>query len=161
MMYWAAFDEDGICLGSGSTPDQVGTYVKPVPWATAAGDVFYDTELGQVMPSQAADLRELFELPEYIEPNDVLWRDIPANTRVFVEGEAQKGPHFPLGLTVPGLIHLHVVGRWNGTIGYPVKGYAELRTAAYGSLGDQLDMLYHDPEAWKAHISAVKHRFPK
>ena len=40
--------------------------------------------------------------------------------------------------------------------------YQELRRAAYPSIADQLDLLYHGGmDAWKAAITAVKEEFPK
>jgi hypothetical protein len=40
--------------------------------------------------------------------------------------------------------------------------YQELRRAAYPSVADQLDLLYHGGmDAWKAAITAVKEEFPK
>jgi len=44
----------------------------------------------------------------------------------------------------------------------PASTYQELRRAAYPSIPDQLDLLYHGGmDAWKAAITAVKERFPK
>ena len=46
-----------------------------------------------------------------------------------------------------------------------VKTYADNRRDAYGSLGDQLDMQYHDAvdstTTWKDHVAAVKAANPK
>jgi hypothetical protein len=43
--------------------------------------------------------------------------------------------------------------------------YAEFRREAYGSIGDQLDMQYHDfvngTTVWQNHIAAVKAKYPK
>ena len=40
--------------------------------------------------------------------------------------------------------------------------YQELRAAAYPSIADQLDTIYHKGiDAWKATITAVKEEFPK
>ena len=40
--------------------------------------------------------------------------------------------------------------------------YQELRAAAYPSIADQLDTIYHSGiDAWKATITAVKQEFPK
>ena len=40
--------------------------------------------------------------------------------------------------------------------------YKELRAAAYPSIADQLDTIYHSGiDAWKATITAVKEEFPK
>ena len=40
--------------------------------------------------------------------------------------------------------------------------YKEQRAAAYPSIADQLDLLYHGGmDAWKAAITAVKQEFPK
>jgi hypothetical protein len=40
--------------------------------------------------------------------------------------------------------------------------YQELRAAAYPSMADQLDTIYHEGiDAWKATIAAVKQEYPK
>ena len=40
--------------------------------------------------------------------------------------------------------------------------YQELRAAAYPSIADQLDTIYHEGvDAWKATITAVKQEYPK
>ena len=45
---------------------------------------------------------------------------------------------------------------------YEVNEYQRLRKAAYPSIEDQLDLLYHGGyEAWKDAISAVKSQYPK
>lgn len=45
------------------------------------------------------------------------------------------------------------------------NSYKELRQAAYGSIGDQLDMQYKDAvngtTTWKDHIAQVKSDYPK
>jgi hypothetical protein len=42
------------------------------------------------------------------------------------------------------------------------RTYAQKRAAAYPSMADQLDLLYHGGmDAWKAAITAVKEEFPK
>ena len=42
------------------------------------------------------------------------------------------------------------------------NAYKELRAAAYPSIADQLDLLYHGGmDAWKAAITAVKEEYPK
>jgi hypothetical protein len=47
----------------------------------------------------------------------------------------------------------------------PVTTYADDRIAAYGSIGDQLDMQYHDAvdstTTWKDHVADVKAANPK
>jgi len=45
---------------------------------------------------------------------------------------------------------------------YETKLYQRQRAAAYPSMVDQLDLLYHGGmDAWKAAITAVKEEFPK
>jgi uncharacterized small protein (DUF1192 family) len=45
---------------------------------------------------------------------------------------------------------------------YEAKEYQRQRAAAYPSIADQLDLLYHGGmDAWKAAITAVKTEFPK
>lgn len=42
------------------------------------------------------------------------------------------------------------------------EAYKNLRAAAYPSIADQLDLLYHGGmDAWKAAITAVKTEYPK
>jgi len=42
------------------------------------------------------------------------------------------------------------------------NAYKDKRAAAYPSIADQLDLLYHGGmDAWKAAITAVKEEFPK
>jgi len=45
------------------------------------------------------------------------------------------------------------------------KAYARARAEAYASIGDQLDMQYHDSvngsRTWLDHIEAVKEAYPK
>jgi hypothetical protein len=42
------------------------------------------------------------------------------------------------------------------------NGYKTARAAAYPSIADQLDQIYHEGlDAWKATILAVKEEFPK
>ena len=48
---------------------------------------------------------------------------------------------------------------------YKDNSYIEARKATYASIGDQLDMQYHDlvdgTETWKSHVSKVKSDNPK
>ena len=45
---------------------------------------------------------------------------------------------------------------------YVAKQYQRDRAAAYPSIPDQLDQIYHEGiDAWKATIAAVKNKYPK
>jgi hypothetical protein len=45
---------------------------------------------------------------------------------------------------------------------YEAKEYQRQRAAAYPSIADQLDTIYHNGiDAWKAEIAAVKTEYPK
>ena len=39
--------------------------------------------------------------------------------------------------------------------------YDEARVRAYGDIGDQLDMIYKDIDAWRDHVAKVKSDIPK
>ena len=39
--------------------------------------------------------------------------------------------------------------------------YVEMRLQEYPSLQEQLDMIYHDMDAWRAQIAAIKAKHPK
>ena len=46
---------------------------------------------------------------------------------------------------------------------YDAKKYQRDRLAEYNAigLGEQLDMIYHDMDGWKARIKSIKDKFPK
>ena len=49
-----------------------------------------------------------------------------------------------------------------GIAQYDNKEYQRQRAAAYPSIADQLDKIYHEGiDAWKATIAAVKEQYPK
>lgn len=39
--------------------------------------------------------------------------------------------------------------------------YSEVRRNAYPEICEQLDMIYHDIDSWKASIQAIKEKYPK
>ena len=47
----------------------------------------------------------------------------------------------------------------------PVPTYADNRRSEYASVGDQLDMIFHDEEegtdTWLEHIREIKNKYPK
>ena len=65
----------------------------------------------------------------------------------------------------------YIGGTYNGSsfsaqpAGVDDRTYAQKREAAYASIGDQLDMQYHDAvngtTTWRTHIAAVKAAHPK
>ena len=44
---------------------------------------------------------------------------------------------------------------------YDAKQYQRNRAVAYDPIPEQLDMIYHDMDGWKARIKSVKDKFPK
>lgn len=44
---------------------------------------------------------------------------------------------------------------------YEAGAWLRGRLEEYGSLPDQLDEMFHDFDAWKARIQAVKNKYPK
>ena len=44
---------------------------------------------------------------------------------------------------------------------YDSKNYQRKRKPEYGEWEDQLDMMYHSMDDWKAHVKAVKDKYPK
>ena len=41
------------------------------------------------------------------------------------------------------------------------RAWLDGRLAEYGSIGDQLDEIFHDFDIWKARIQSVKDKYPK
>jgi hypothetical protein len=44
---------------------------------------------------------------------------------------------------------------------YEKQNYARSRAESYDPIPEQLDMIYHDIDGWKAKIKAVKDKYPK
>jgi hypothetical protein len=67
-------------------------------------------------------------------------------------GEVTKRPYTPAEMEVV-----------NAALAeHAANAYKDQRAAAYPSIADQLDQIYHDGlDAWKATILAVKQEFPK
>jgi len=67
-------------------------------------------------------------------------------------GEVTKRPYTPAEMEV---VNADLAER-------AANAYKDQRAAAYPSIADQLDQIYHDGlDAWKATILAVKQEFPK
>ncbi len=67
-----------------------------------------------------------------------------------------------------GMIEQEVEQAYDGSwylLGYaplePEKTYIERRVAEYPLITEQLDMIYHDFENWKAKIAEIKAKYPK
>lgn len=43
----------------------------------------------------------------------------------------------------------------------PPKSYSEKRVEEYPSIAEQLDMIYHDINNWRAKIKEIKDKYPK
>jgi len=44
---------------------------------------------------------------------------------------------------------------------YEKQSYARSRAESYDPIPEQLDMIYHDMDGWKARIKSVKDKYPK
>ena len=44
---------------------------------------------------------------------------------------------------------------------FDAEAWLRSRVGEYGNWGDQLDEMFHDFDAWKARIQAVKNKYPK
>jgi hypothetical protein len=67
-------------------------------------------------------------------------------------GEVTKRPYTPAEM---GVVNAALAER-------AANAYKDQRAAAYPSIADQLDQIYHEGlDAWKATILAVKQEFPK
>lgn len=47
------------------------------------------------------------------------------------------------------------------SLGDPQITYVDKRLAEYPSIQEQLDMIYHDIDGWRAKISEIKTKYPK
>ena len=68
----------------------------------------------------------------------------------------------PAGLTEVTMDEVKAINNAKAQAAYEALTYAEKRAAAYPSMADQLDQIYHEGvDAWKATIAAVKTQYPK
>lgn len=69
-------------------------------------------------------------------------------------------PHQPLS-DIVGKKYNPATEAWEDCPVYAASLVDAARREGYGAIGDQLDEIYHDIDAWKARILAVKEANPK
>ena len=73
-----------------------------------------------------------------------------------------EGAVIPSGLTEITMDEVKAINNEKAQTAFDGLAYAEKRAAAYPSIADQLDLIYHEGiDAWKAQIAAVKQEYPK
>lgn len=153
-MNFAYFNQHGDITSVTSIANMDGDYIE-VPVNTVPSDWWIDPVTQTLHP------RESHEWPEMVIASEGL--PIPAldYCAVFVSGVKQE-PGSVFVPPAPGCYLVQMVGRKSGTRTVDFVDYAAQRRAAYPSIVDQLDTLYHQGyDAWRAEIEAVKDTYPK
>ena len=153
MRKFGYFNEYGDCLHV-IEAEEVPEGGIEVPSDTVPSDIWLNPKTGQILPREACP--PLFA--DSYDVGDEIDFSVPAGAVALVNGEKVKGV---LSFGAPQKVAVHVVGRFHLIKVIRIMSYAERRAAAYPSIEDQLDLLYHDPEAWRAAVAAVKAQFPK
>ena len=83
---------------------------------------------------------------------------LPSGAVALIDGEKVTGR---IAFSAPRRFGLQIVGRYRLEKIISIVSYSEQRAAAYPPIREQLDMLYHDPQAWRAAVAAVKAAYPK
>jgi response regulator of citrate/malate metabolism len=74
----------------------------------------------------------------------------------------EEGDDVPAGLMEITMDEVRAIVAVKQQAEFDALSYAEKRAAAYPSIADQLDTIYHEGiDAWKAEIAAVKTEYPK
>jgi len=151
MTTYAKFNEDGDCLTvigakepepgfvrvpDGSTPDGL--------WKNAKGIIKTRTD---------------YQFDDAVRVGHV-WTALQVpHSRAYVNGEPVK---FPYTFAEAGQVIVEVKGLYRLMKFVQVNGYVADRLAAYPSIQEQLDTLFHGGyDEWKATIQEVKDQFPK
>ena len=153
MTTFAFFNEYGDCLYIISAIDPPDGGVS-VPHGTVPGDIWRNPASGRIVRRKACPVKfaRSYKVGESIDFT------VPDGAVALVNGEKVTGLR---AFDTPQRIALQIVGRFHLDQMIEIVSYVEQRSAAYPSIEEQLDMLYHDPEAWRAAIAAVKAQYPK
>jgi len=154
----AYFDEQGICrtIGDASAPIEGFAYSKPVAPGTRISDVTINTKSGRINKTKPATV----SIPEAHPAGETLTIPLPDGVVAEVEGEPVTG-QIKISSDVFRRVPIELHGKQRGSFIVEFQTYAERRAADYAPISEQLDMLYHDPEVWRAHVEAVKVKHPK
>ena len=153
MTRFGYFNEYGDCLHVIEAEDVPEGGIE-VPDDTVPSDIWRNPKTGQILAREVCPplFADSYDVGEEIDFS------VPAGAVALVNGEKVKDV---LSFDTPQKVALHVVGRFHLIKVIQIMSYAERRAAAYPPIEAQLDLLYHDPEAWRAAIAAVKAQFPK
>ncbi len=154
------FDADGVCIliqtGDAEPPEEFAFATRVAP-GLGPNDVRLNPETGRINKSRAPTV----SIPEALPAGEPFGIDLPEGVVAEVDGERHTGT-LSIDTSQAGrklLVELH--GAQRGSFVAEVQSYAEARRDAYAPIPEQLDMLFHDPEAWRAHVAGVKAAHPK
>lgn len=155
----AFFDEHGRCRlvhSSGRFETEL-PHAAPVPAGSLPADLWFDVDTQQVRQTSPADAQAALGIPEVIEAGVPVEITVPDGCVALINGREYVGT---AEVAVEAGAPVYLLGRLTGRA--TLKTYVEARIAAYPSIPDQLDVIYHRGlEGWRADIAAVKARFPK
>ena len=153
MTTFAFFNGYGDCLYTISAIAPPDGGLK-VPEGAVPGDIWRNPASGRIVRRKACPVAfaRTYQVGEQIDFT------VPDGAVVLINGEKVTGLK---AFDTPQRLAVQVVGRYHLDQLINIVSYAEQRAAAYPSIEEQLDMLYHDPEAWRTTIAAVKAQYPK
>ena len=153
MTTFAHFNEYGDCLHTISAVDVPEGGVA-VPEGSAAADLWRNPANGKIIERQPCP----FAFNDSYEVGEVIDFTVPDGSVALINGEKVTGS---TAFDKPQRLAVQVIGRYHLDQLINIVTYAEQRAAAYPSIEEQLDMLYHNPDAWRETIAAVKAAYPK
>lgn len=154
----AYFDEHGVCraVGDAAWPLDGFAHSAPVAHGTKPHEVTLDRATGQVAKAKPATIA----IPEAHPAGEMLTIDLPDGVVAEVEGVPHTG-RLQLQSDVATRVSIELHGRQRGSFVVEFQTYRERRAAAYLPIAEQLDLMFKDPDAWRAHVAAVKAEHPK
>lgn len=153
-MNYAYFNQHGDVTSVSSVANMDGDCIE-VPIGTLPAECWVDPATRTLHP------RETHEWPETVLAADGLPIPTLVCCAVRINGEKQE-PGSVFVPPSPGRYLVQMIGRKTGTRTIDFVDYAAQRRAAYPSIVDQLDTLFHQGyDAWRAEIEAVKDAYPK
>lgn len=154
MKLLAFFNQYGDCINIISGAHDLDGGVE-VPPGTLPESIWLNSDTGEVQSREPCpvEFKSAYSVGEEIDFTT------PNGSVALVHGEKVTGVR---AFDAPQRLALEVVGKFYLSQRIEIRSYAEERRAAYPSIADQLDKIYHEGvDAWRADIQAVKEQFPK
>jgi hypothetical protein len=163
-MRYGYFDGDGICcmISTQSLDDSPYAFEAEIEDEGKPSDFWLNPTTQEVIRTwKIEDIKGLVGAVDTMNINQDYHLTIPDNCVLEIDGSRYYGTA-TLNFDSPKKVFVFLKGAQVGDCVVSVNSYVEDRVAAYPTVQEQLDMLYHlGFDQWKTAIAKIKQQFPK